>query len=203
MSLIVEKRENPIAAAIRQQQPGYVAQGYALAQTVIATIRTQGDTWVNYVAKLCTFGNEALDAFVAELQKHRTEMQKHVDERKGSEDYEVYRKAKASAIVQMSNLKTIARAMNAGWSPAIRTDEQGKNLKNAHGDPKLADPFYTIIAQARVFLSSTASLNTRRPAKPFVEKVAALAEREGDALTADAIMEAVKLLTEAAKALAK
>lgn len=154
------------------QTAGYEAQGYGLAQTVIAECKGMQNTWSRYAAKLSQLHADARKAFMAELRKHVKQMREHVKAQEGKPEHDMYKKAAASAGVQISNLMAVAQAMNNGYVLALQTDPDTKNLVvNSIGDYVPLLPFYSIVAEARLFNDSSAAGGAGRPKKPFLDKL--------------------------------
>lgn len=156
---------------VTPQAAGYEAQGFALAQTVIAECKGIQNTWSRYAAKLVDLHEKARDAFMSELRKHVKQMREHVADKKGTVDHAVYKKAAASAQTQISNLMAVAAAMNAGYVLEIQRDpDTGHPLVSTTGEKIPVKPFYTIVAEARLFNDSQAS-GRGRPKTPFLDKL--------------------------------
>lgn len=201
MSVIAAKQETKVSP----QVAGYEAQGYGLAQTVIAECKGVQNTWVRYAAKLSQLHHDARKAFMAELRKHVKQMREQVKAQEGSAEHGMYKKAAASATVQISNLMAVAQAMNNGYVLALQADPETKNLVvNSIGDYVPVLPFYSIVAEARLFNDSEAANGVGRPKKPFLDKLKKFildnqpefAEHTKDAVE---LVEAMAKLTEKAK----
>lgn len=201
MTVIAAKQETKATP----QVAGYEAQGYGLAQTVIAECKGIQGTWSRYAAKLSQLHADARKAFMAELRKHVKQMREHVKDKDGTPEHDMYKKAAASAGVQISNLMAVAQAMNNGYVLALQTDPDTKNLVvNSIGDYVPLLPFYSIVAEARLFNDSEASNGAGRPKKPFLDKLKKfILDNQPDfaANTKDAVelVEAMAKLTEQAK----
>lgn len=156
---------------VTPQAAGYEAQGFALAQTVIAECKGIQNTWSRYAAKLSVLHEKARDAFMAEMRKHIKQMREHVKVVEDTPEHVVYKKAAASAGTQISNLMAVAKALNAGYVLEIQRDpDTGHPLVNATGDHICVKPFYTIVAEARVFNDSQAG-GPGRPKTPWLDKL--------------------------------
>lgn len=169
MTVIAAKKETTVTP----QVAGYEAQGYALAQTVIAECKGQQNTWSRYAAKLATLHDKARDEFMKVLRKHVSEMREHVKAKEGQPEHITYKKAAASAQVQISNLMAVAKAMNNGYELKIQRDpETGAPLVNTIGDHIPVLPFYSIVAEARVFMGVEERVHQAgRPKKPWLDKL--------------------------------
>lgn len=150
---------------------GYEAQAFALVQSCIAIAKSEGNQWLRIVSKLADMETAGRKAFRAGLDAHKKEMSEHV---KASGDDPVFTGAKSSAIVRFSQLKTVSRAMDAGWQPEAKLDDMGKVARHpADNSLILVDGFYACWAQAHTHLKSQGTSDTRgRPAKTFTEKLA-------------------------------
>lgn len=167
MTVIAAKAETKVAP----QVAGYEAQGFALAQTVIAECKGIQNTWSRYAAKLGVLHEKARDAFMSEMRKHVKQMREHVKDVENTPEHVVYKKAASSAGTQISNLMAVAKAMNSGYVLEISRDpDTGHPLVNATGDHIPAKPFYTIVAEARVFNDSQAG-GPGRPKTPWLDKL--------------------------------
>lgn len=202
MSVIAAKAETKATP----QVAGYEAQGYGLAQTVIAECKGIQNAWSRYAAKLSQLHHEARKAFMAELRKHVKQMREHVKAQENTPEHDMYKKAAASATTQISNLMAVAQAMNNGYVLALQADPETKNLVvNAIGDYVPVLPFYSIVAEARLFNDSEAKNGAGRPKKPFLDKLKKfILDNQPDfaANTKDAVelVETLAALTEKAKA---
>lgn len=156
---------------------GYEAQAFALVQSCIAIAISHGTEWLRIVAKLCDMETAGRAAFRKGLEQHKKDMQAHV---KDSGDNPVFKGAKSSAITRFSQLKTISRAMDAGFQPACKEDG-GKVVRRAADNSLiLIDGFYAIWAQSSAHLKAQ-GMGDNRGKKPstFAEKLSAFIKREG------------------------
>lgn len=165
-----------VNSATQQHAAGYEAQGWALAQTVIAynngLLNTKG-VWNRYVAKLLDMGTEARAFFIKALNEDTKARKAHVDEMKNTSSHEIFRKANATAEVNLSNLKAIARALNAGMSISCETFDNGDYKRDGQGDLIPIQPFTALLAFARKHLSETESGAKKkgRPNTSFLDKL--------------------------------
>jgi hypothetical protein len=152
------------------------AAGYALAQSAIA--KAKGTGWLWFVSRLWMAAPNTREAFVKYIAKENREAGKHIKDKEGTHEHTLFRKARASAFTRLSELTQIAKAMNAGYDlPVKRDDSTQLPLTDSHGQQIPRDPFYTIVAECRMFNNSQAQ-GRGRPAKPFLEKLVAFLERE-------------------------
>ena len=180
MQQIVDSGAGPIAAVNVEQArvdngPGYEAQGWALAQSVLTEnmhqLQARG-VWNRYVAKLCDFGTEARTFFVKALNSDTKQRREHVKSMEGHAEHELYRKANASAQVMVSNLSKIARAMNAGFDVECVVND-GVFARDGQGNKIPVQPFTTIVAMAQLFLDANATGKKKgRPALSFEAQLA-------------------------------
>jgi hypothetical protein len=164
-------------SAEQNAKGGYEAQAFALVQSCIAIAISHGTEWLRIVAKLCDMETAGRAAFRKGLDAHKKLMGEHV---KASDDNPVYVGAKSSAIVRFSQLKTISRAMDAGFQPACKEDGGKVVRRAADNSLVLIDGFYAIYGQARAHLASQGASDTRgRKEKTFTEKLSDFIKREG------------------------
>lgn len=150
-------------------QPGHEAQGWAVCQSVIAEAQGIGNVWLRHVAKLYDLSTQARESFGKYLRQHIKQMGEHVKAQEGNPEHELYSKAHKSARTQLSNLLVIARAMNAGYQPEVKA-EDGRISRTQAGYVIIIQPFYTVLAEAKVFTESDAK-GRGRPAKPWLDKL--------------------------------
>jgi hypothetical protein len=151
------------------QPAGPEAQGWAVAQTVIAEAKGIGNIWLRHVAKLYDLSTQARESFGKYLREHIKQMGEHVKAQEGKPDHALYQKAHKSDRTQLSNLLTIARAMNAGYQPEVKVEDT-RVVRDVQGNVLIVQPFYTVLAEAKVFVESDAK-GRGRPAKPWLEKL--------------------------------
>jgi hypothetical protein len=158
------------------------AAGYALAESAIGFVKNQAADLVRIVARLSVGSVETRAAFMKYLGQHTRQMQAHVKTTEGTPENEMYKKASASARTRVSEMTTIAKAMNGGYELAVKRDDTtGVPLVSANGQHIPVLNFHYIVAECRVFLQSDAAGKVGRPAKPFLDKLKAfmLKETEG------------------------
>lgn len=154
------------------------AAGYALAESAIGLVKNQARELVNVVARLAEGSVDTRACFMKYLGKHQREMNAHVKEQEGTPDHSIYRKSSASARTRLSELTTIAKALNGGYVLEIRRDDSTNHpLVSAGGHWIPVLNFHHIVAEARVFLNSDAA-GRGRPATPFLDKLKALCAKE-------------------------
>jgi len=155
------------------QLPGFEAQGYALAQSAVGLAKSHANDWHRIVCRLYVLSPEAREAFRTELNKHKKDMQAHVDAQTGKKAVAIWGGAKSSAIVRFSQLKRISEALDAGMSLPVKQDAIKAEGGRIERDPLLADPFHTIVSKARLHLGAKAS---GRKVATFIEKLDTLVE---------------------------
>lgn len=161
-------------ATTEQMAMGHKAIGFALAQSVIAYARGHSGEWLRFVGRLIDMSTEARKEFRVELARHVRAMGEHVKATSKTGDVKdadpVYRKAKASATVRLSQLTQISRALDGGMVVACRVNpENGQYVRDGHDVLQPVEPFDTIYGQAQVALNSKAS-GRGRPTLDFVSK---------------------------------
>lgn len=155
---------------------GYEAQGWALAQSVLAEnmhqLQARG-VWHRYVAKLVDFGTEARGFFIKALNADTKARREHVKAQEGTDMHDIFRKANASAQVQISNLGAIARAMNKGFRVECAVTEEGQFKRDGQNNLIPVQAFSTILAQAQKFLAQNSEGQKKgRPALSFEAQLA-------------------------------
>ena len=140
------------------QAPAYAASGVALANQAITEARHQGSAWGRMYVSMLALEAEGRKAFRVTIAQHQKQMQTHVNATKtdGGEVNPVYEGAKRSAMVRLSELTTISKALDTG----VEFDNTW--------------PFHTAVAHARVALRSQSAGSKRgRKATPWMDKVKA------------------------------
>jgi len=174
MQQIADGGAMPIAKVSPEQAkennaPGYEAQGWALAQSVISENMHQlaaRGVWNRYVAKLCEFGEEAREAFVKALRADSKARKAYIPD-KDHPDHERMRKCNASAQVMISNLSTIAQAMNKGLNVECVVTEGGTFARDGQGNRIPVQAFSVILADAKMLGKNS----TGRPALTFEQQL--------------------------------
>lgn len=163
-SLLAEQVQKTAAAS------GADAQGYALAQSAIGEAIHEGDTWNRYVARLIEFSVEARTAFIKELRKHTREITEYVKQSGDTpEERTPYRDMSRSARTRLSELMTIANALNGGMVIAVKVDERGVILRDSEGYPQPREKFYVQTGNARAFMRSEGTASAAgRKRDPFI-----------------------------------
>ena len=156
------------------QAPGAEAQGYALAQTVIADIIGQMGSMNRYVGRLIELSTEARAAFLKEINRHVKDIGEHAKAKEGTDEELRYKKIAATARVKFSMMSTIAKAMNAGFTVECRTNpDNNVHLRDARGLLQPVNPYTTIVADARLYLAAAGKKGNGRPTKPWLDKLKA------------------------------
>ena len=163
-SLLAERVQKTAAAS------GADAQGYALAQSAIGEAIHEGDTWNRYVSRLIEFSVEARTAFVKELRKHTRDITEHVKQSGDTpEERTPYRDMSRSARTRLSELMTIANALNGGMVIAVKVDERGLMVRDSEGYPQPREKFYVQTGNARAFMRSEGTASAAgRKRDPFI-----------------------------------
>lgn len=132
-------------------EPGADAKGFSLAQSAIAEVRGHGQTWLTYAARLMVLEPAARKAFREAISAHFRALGKAAkgDEKKLTDAQSATLR---SAKVRLSELSTLSQAMDGGFEP----ESDGVDAK---GLPKLTQPFFAIIANARAFKDAEAAKN--------------------------------------------
>lgn len=167
----VKKQDDTAKQAAKSDE----AAGYQLAQSVIAEQQGQRGIWLKYAAKLIPLTVAARVSFMGALASHIKDVKAHAKaaEERNDPEASAYQKAAASAVQQLSNMRTVARALNAGFIIPVKTDGFGA-LYNAVGDMIPVNPFDWTLANARLYLETHAAdgkAKKGRPAKPFLDKL--------------------------------
>jgi hypothetical protein len=145
---------------------GYEAQGYALAQVVIAGTINAAKQLQNAVVSAFGYSVEARTACVSALKKWQKECRDNVNNSGNLSNMEKasLNKIANSATVRTSEFGKVVEAMNAGMTL--------ETLASKHGieDPENVS-FHVIVADARDFLKSSAAVGQGRPADPLNVKL--------------------------------
>lgn len=173
----------------KQMESGYKAQGFALAQTIIAIVISQASVLARAVFTSFELDNKARDEAVKELrdwQKRTAEQAKgNGNLIKSLMDQKQLGKIARSANVRVSEFATIVKAQNAGMN------RQTLAKVGRVDDPENMS-FHTIVEIARQFNQSSATASVGRPADPLELKLAKwLAAQKVDGHDAE-ILETVK-----------
>ena len=168
----VKKQDDTAKQAAKSDE----AAGYQLAQSVIAEQQAQRGIWLKYAAKLIPLTVAARVSFMGALASHIKDVKAHAKaaEERNDPEASAYQKAAASAVQQLSNIRTVARALNAGFIIPVKTDGTGHPIHNAQGDLIPVNPFDWTLANARLYLETHAAdgkAKKGRPAKPFLDKL--------------------------------
>lgn len=152
MTAVALARKNAVTNA-----PAYKAKGAALASLCIAEARTQGSAWTRFYRSMLELEAEGRAAFRSEIAKLQKEMGVAV---KANEDNPAYAGARRSALVRLSQMNTISKALDAG------------------AEMDASWPFDYAVAHAREMLNSQGKGDKRgRKPTPWAEKVKAFLEK--------------------------
>lgn len=153
------------------------ARGYELAASMLQEHQAQRNIWLRYVAKLIPLNVTARGAFMAFINRHVKDMQAHVKVKMAEQDPEhgIYAKTARSAVTMLTNMRTIAKAMNAGFVVPVHMDGMTPR-HDSRGDLMPVNPFDWTLTQARAYLEThaadgTAKAKRGRPATPFLDKL--------------------------------
>lgn len=148
---------------------GYVAQGAALAASFIKDEKDRAD-WLNrYVSQLSELDTTGRAEFRKVLNAHVKGVQEHVKQwAKGTPEHDRYARIARSAVVRLSEMTTISRAMDAGMSPEYATNADGTIKRDSRGVASMLHPFHTTVTDARLFLNTNAAGPTQKKGRPAV-----------------------------------
>lgn len=158
-------------------------RGEALAELAINEARGQANAWKRIYVDLLALTAEGRAGFRTITAKHAKEMREHV---KANNEASEYKKARASALVRLSELNTISKALDVG---AVFNKEW---------------PFHFAVGHARTALDGEGKGDNRgRPAKPWADKLKQFISKNvpGDQL--DAAVELVETMAQLSHAAAK
>lgn len=126
-------------------------RGEALAELAINEARGQANAWHRIYVDLLKLTAEGRSGFRTITAKHAKEMRAHV---KANNDDPVYKKARASALVRLSELNTISKALDSG----LKMEESW--------------PIPFAVGHARTHLDGEGKGDNRgRPTKPWLDKL--------------------------------
>ena len=167
LQAVQQRTENATLAA-----PGAEAQGYALAQTVIAEVVQQHGAFNRYVGRLIELSTEARAAFMKEINRHTKEITQHAEAKKGTDEEARYKKIAATAKTKFAMMVAVVKALNAGFTIECRTNpDNGVHLRDARGILQPVNPYTTIVADARMYLEAAGQKGKGRPVKPWLDKL--------------------------------
>jgi hypothetical protein len=151
-------------------QAGAEAQGWALAQSAIAEAKDESTTWNCYVGRLIGLSVEARSEFIKAIRKHVQTITEHVKASGGDkETRKPYQMMSASARVRLSELTTIAHALNSGLVISVKVDEMKRIVRDSRGNVQPRDPFYSNVGNARMLLRTEGTASTKgRKRDPFI-----------------------------------
>lgn len=157
------------------------AQGYGIAQSIIGIVTGQANDLMRYVRRLAMITAEGRDVCRKELALHVRQMGDIVKATsptgKIGEADPIFKGAKSSAIVRLSEFGKVIKALDAGMDLQFKVDPQTKNPLVDSGGLWVTDmKFHECVARARVTLGSQAQ-GRGRPAKPFIDRLKDLVEK--------------------------
>lgn len=183
-----------IATVQKQLQGGYQAQGWALAQTIIAQTVSTAQQLRRAVDTAFEYSTEAREATLRALDDWRKGLVKSAKENGnlaagGMDDKSLGRVAR-SAATRVSEFTSIIRALNNGFTKETLREKTGvDDIENVG--------FHTIVELARKFNSSGAAGGRGRPADPFAVKLAKwLASQNPEGEDAEVKARVVNMLAE-------
>lgn len=145
--------------------PGYEAQGFALAQTMQAIVKSHAQDLRRMVTTAWSLDSKARDFAVKYLKEWMAACKKYAQDTRPHEgiDAKQWEKIARTATVRVSQFNTIIRAMNAGM-----TISTVAGMLGIEQDDVTNVGFDTLVAQAREFLNANAQGSGRgRKADPF------------------------------------
>ena len=112
------------------------------------------------------------------INKHVKDMQAHVKVKMADKDPEhaIYAKTARSALTMLTNMRTIAKAMNAGFVVPVHMDG-AEPRHDSRGDLMPVNPFDWTLTQSRAYLETHAAdgkekaMRPGRPKKAFLDKL--------------------------------
>jgi len=151
-----------------QMAPGYLAQGFAVAQIIIAASVNTAQQLRRAVESAFDLEPKARDEIITTLNKWKKDLAEQAKAngnlRKGGMDDKALGRIARSATVRTSEFTTIVKAMNNGMSrDTLRQHAGVKDVENIG--------FHTIVEVARQF-NQTGAQGGGRPADPFEVKLA-------------------------------
>lgn len=159
-------KNQPVNQDVAQTNaPGYEAQGFALAQTMQAIVKSHAQDLRRMVSTAWALDSKARDYAVKFLKEWQKACQKYAEDTRPHEgiDAKQWGKIARSATVRVSQFNTIVKAMNGGMT--IGTVAGMLGLQH---DDVVNVGFDTLVSTARNFLNANASGSTRgRKADPF------------------------------------
>ena len=206
---------NPLTAThntVEQQAvSGAQAQGFALAQSVVAYTQAHSHEWKRFVAKLIELSTAAREEFRKELRRVDKGYVAACKAANGADTikdaHPVYKGARSSALVRMSQLTTISKALDAGMVVTCkRNPDNDVELRDAGGFLQPVESFDAIYGFAKVF-TKTEGKGPGRPVKPLVERIKAdtqaWRDNDGKGATPEMLAEAAAWLAATADAISK
>lgn len=176
---------------------GAVAQGDALADAFIETVKSHGNALMRFMKDLFDLSLDGRKAFRVKIEHILKEQRAYVKSQDGTPEHEQLAKTFASFQVRMSEAVTVSKAYDAGYNPLWETDSTGKWTANSNGK---YHGYHSLVGEARVFLSSGASggptMKRGRKATPALEKAVNYITKLG--LSDEELEKLAELLKEAA-----
>jgi len=151
-----------------QMAPGYLAQGFAVAQVIIAATVNTAQQLRRAVESAFDLEPKAREEIISTLNKWKKDLTEaakaNENLRKGGMDDKSLGRIARSATVRTSEFTSIVKAMNNGFSRHTLQEQTGVRDVESIG-------FHTIVEMARKFNQSGAT-NQGRPAAPFEVRLA-------------------------------
>lgn len=149
-AMVQKVRANPIGIP-KEVLLAETQRGEALAETAIHEARGQANAWARIYHDMLKLTAEGRTGFRKITAKHAKEMREHV---KAGGDTDALKRTRNSALVRLSELNTISKAIDNG---AVFDKEW---------------PFHYAVGHARASLESDGKADKRgRPAKPWLDKL--------------------------------
>ena len=177
---------------------GAVAQGDALADAFVETVKSHGNALMRFMKDLFDLSLDGRKAFRVKIEHILKEQRAYVASFKDKPEHEHLSKTFASFQVRMSEAVTVSKAYDAGYNPVWETDSTGKWAASSNGK---WHGYHSLIGEARVFLSSGASggptMKRGRKATPALEKAVNYIAKLG--LTDEELAKLAELIQESTK----
>lgn len=159
--------------------------GYWFAESISHELNASFKGWLPYIAKAWVMTPAARKAAVNRLASIVKEIRDHAKAQPEGIDRERATKTANSAVVMLSNFRTILKAFNAGMDLEIRKDEMGNILHDKNNQVIPVNPMTAIIAEARVFVLTHAADGKEkgergRPAKAWLDALKGLVARRDE-----------------------
>lgn len=137
---------------------GMKARGEAIAEKLMAHIRDQSTSLKRYLSDIIDLDQTGRKAFRVAVGHHLKEIQRHVKDKAGTAEHDLWKSTARSAGVRLSEAVTFSKAVDAGYAPV------------------LADmPYHAMVTASRMFLRSESAAGPTqrrgRKATPVLDKI--------------------------------